>query len=76
MMERLEKYASLIGGFVLTTPVQVQKMRFHDRNLSVTEIKKPERVEARIECERMARQAKSVGDLEVRCEAFPHRVWS
>ena len=76
MMERLEKYASLIGGFMLTTPVQVQKMRFHDRNLSVTEIKKPERVEARKECERIARQARSVGDLEVRCEAFPHRVWS
>ena len=76
MMERLEKYASLTGGFVLTTPVQVQKMRFHDRNLSVTEIKKPERVEARKESERIACQAKSVTDVKVRSEAFPHRVWS
>lgn len=74
MMERLEKLTSLSGGFVLTTPIQVQKMRFHDRNLSVTEIKKPERIKARIECEEMARFARNCDDLKVECHAFPYQV--
>lgn len=69
MMERLEKLAVIKKGFVLTTLIQVQRMRFSENNMSVHEAELPGRQRAKYESEHLARAARKSSDISV--EPYP-----